>query len=76
MLQECGSHLLALSCALWVYNLSGVPIALQPSTDEGATSSEVRRLLLIVSVSGLLFQTVISCKRAVQWAVKAMAAVL
>ena len=34
MVQDCGSHLLAFSCALWVYNLCGLPIALQPDTED------------------------------------------
>ena len=40
-LQECGSHLLAFSCALWVYNMSGVDIALQPGVDDQAMPSQV-----------------------------------
>ena len=34
MVQDCGSHQLAFSCALWVYNLCGLPIALQPGTED------------------------------------------
>ncbi len=28
---ESGSHILRLTCALWVYNCTGVPLALQQS---------------------------------------------
>lgn len=31
---SCGIHILQISCALWVYNSAGLPIALQQSTDE------------------------------------------
>ena len=30
---SCGIHILQISCALWVYNSAGLPIALQQSTD-------------------------------------------
>lgn len=29
--RECGSHILRFTCALWVYNCTGVPLALQQS---------------------------------------------
>ena len=32
--EECGSHVLRLSCTLWVYNCTGLPIALQQSDVE------------------------------------------
>ena len=27
--QECGGHILQVSCGLWVYNCTGMPLALQ-----------------------------------------------
>ena len=27
--QECGGHILQVSCSLWVYNCTGMPLALQ-----------------------------------------------
>ena len=41
---ECGSHVLRLSCTLWVYNCSGLPIALQQSDYDDLASAleEVR----------------------------------
>lgn len=32
--RECGSHVLQISCTLWVYNCAGLPLALQQSIDE------------------------------------------
>ncbi|KAK9798969.1 hypothetical protein WJX73_003190 [Symbiochloris irregularis] len=38
---DCGSHLLRFSCALWVYNCTGFPIALQQSeADEAAGAAD------------------------------------
>lgn len=32
--RECGSHILQISCTLWVYNCAGLPLALQQSIEE------------------------------------------
>jgi hypothetical protein len=46
--RECGSHILRLSCALWVYNCTSVPLALQESaTDEAQQESEVRCHMIV-----------------------------
>ena len=39
---ECGSHVLRVSCTLWVYNCTGLLIALQQSADEDERSDQVR----------------------------------
>lgn len=40
---DCGSHLLRFSCALWVYNCTGFPVALQQSdADESVSADQVR----------------------------------
>ena len=37
MLEPCaGSHLLRLTCAAWVYNCAGLPIALRPADEDDA----------------------------------------
>lgn len=42
--RECGSHILRLTCALWVYNCTSVPLALQESAmdDTPRQDGEVR----------------------------------
>ena len=57
-LQECGSHLLNLSCALWVYNMSGVPIALQPDAEDAAMQVS---LLRAVSNACCLLSSLTGC---------------
>ena len=45
--RECGSHVLQISCTLWVYNCAGLPLALQQSIDEEDSMQMVRALTLI-----------------------------
>ena len=46
---ECGSHILRFTCALWVYNCTGLPLALQQSEMEDATreDDEVQGTLIL-----------------------------
>ena len=37
---ECGSHILRFTCALWVYNCTGVPLALQQSEMEDVSRDD------------------------------------
>ena len=37
---ECGGHILQVSCGLWVYNCTGMPLALQKSDPDDSRQQE------------------------------------
>lgn len=55
---QCGSHILRIACTLWLYNCSGLPLAIQQAPEGDAADQEASSILRSAAEPVLLALTV------------------